>query len=111
MDTQLAVDAIRTLNDEFRQTLRGGIVVFTAAVLALGDQAQAEILKTVAELDRFDPDNDPHGEHDFGTFEFEGQRLFFKIDYYDLALYWHSPNPADPEVTTRVLTVMLAEEY
>jgi hypothetical protein len=111
MDTQLAVDAIRTLNDEFRQTLRGGTVVFTAAVLALGDRAQAEILKTVAEFDRFDPDNDPHGEHDFGTFEFEGQRLFFKIDYYDLALYWHSPNPADPSVTTRVLTVMLAEEY
>jgi hypothetical protein len=37
--------------------------------------------------------------------------VFFKIDYYDVAMRLHSPDPADPEVTERVITVMLAEEY
>jgi hypothetical protein len=52
-----------------------------------------------------------YGEHDFGEFEAYGERLSFKIDYFDQALNMHSPDPADPAVTTRVITVMLAEEY
>ena len=111
MDAQLAANRIRTLNDEFRTTLRGGTVVFTSGVLALGGRAQAEILKAIASFDRFDPGNDPYGEHDFGAFEHESERLFFKIDYYDLALNGQSPDPADASVTKRVLTIMLAEEY
>ena len=50
-------------------------------------------------------------EHDFGAFELEGQNLFWKIDYYDTGLKYGSPNPEDPRVTRRVLTIMLAEEY
>jgi hypothetical protein len=37
--------------------------------------------------------------------------IFFKIDYYDRTLTAHSPDPADPAVTRRVITVMLASEY
>jgi hypothetical protein len=55
--------------------------------------------------------NDPYEEHDFGSFEAEGEKIFFKIDYYDRTLTHHSPDPADPAVTERVITIMLADEY
>ena len=59
----------------------------------------------------FTPDNDPHGEHDFGAFEHAGKRIFWKIDYYDAACENGSEDPADASKTTRVLTIMLADEY
>jgi len=65
----------------------------------------------VIAFDDFNADNDPHGEHDFGSFELEGEKLFSKIDYYDLAGEFGSEDPTDPKKTLRVLTVMLAEEY
>ena len=85
--------------------------VMTAGVLAFGEAQQVEILSAIAAFDNFDADNDPYGEHDFGALVVRGERLFFKIDYYDLSLTKHSPDPADPSVTKRVLTIMLAEEY
>jgi Protein of unknown function (DUF3768) len=60
---------------------------------------------------RFLPPNDPYGEHDFGSFNADGHRIFSKIDYFDKALTAHSPDPSDPPVTKRVITIMLAEEY
>lgn len=105
------VAAIRQLNDQLRQTLGGGTVVMTAGVIALGEARQLEILKAIATFNDFNPDNDPYGEHDFGALVVGGERLFFKIDYYDLSLTNHSPDPTDPSVTQRVLTIMLAEEY
>jgi hypothetical protein len=71
----------------------------------------ARIVKTIAVYDDFCQANDPHEEHDFGAFDTEGQRIVFKIDYYDRTLTHHSPDPADPAVTERIITVMLAEEY
>ena len=62
-------------------------------------------------FDAFTEDNDPHGEHDFGAFDHAGHRIFWKIDYYDQSLEFGSENPADPAKTTRVLTIMLADEY
>ena len=59
----------------------------------------------------FTTDNDPHREHDFGSFEIEGETYFFKIDYYALDMDGGSEDPADPEKTTRVLTIMRADEY
>ena len=55
--------------------------------------------------------NDPHEEHDFGSFQADGQTIFFKIDYFDKTLMYHSPDPADPSVTERVITILLADEY
>ena len=62
-------------------------------------------------FDKFDSDNDPHREHDFGSFEIDGETYFFKIDYYALDMDGGSEDPADPEKTTRVLTIMRADEY
>jgi hypothetical protein len=68
------------------------------------------ILARIRAFDNFDEDNDPHGEHDFGLFEDGDVRVFWKIDYYDPEMELMSSDPADPSVTTRVLTVMLTEE-
>ena len=105
------VTTIRALNDRFRQSLRGGMLVMTSGVIALGQERQLKILEAVARFDSFDEDNDPYGEHDFGALEVEGERLFFKIDYYDQSLSAHSSDPSDETVTKRVLTIMLAGEY
>ena len=107
------VDAarIRDLNDQLRRSLSGGVLMMTAGVIALGAKRQMAILSAIAAFDSFDPDNDPYGEHDFGALTVEGTRTFFKIDYLDRGLTGHSPDPVDPTVTARVLTVMLAEEY
>jgi Protein of unknown function (DUF3768) len=69
------------------------------------------IVQTVAVFDDFCHANDPYEEHDFGSFEAEGEKIFFKIDYFDRTLTHHSPDPADPSVTERVITIMLADEY
>lgn len=102
---------IRDLNDRFRQTLQGGTVLVTAGIMALGDEAQARILAAVQTFDAFDDSNDPWQEHDFGALDCEGERVFFKIDTYDLARAMHSEDPADPGKTERVMTIMLAGEY
>ncbi len=105
------VATIRHLNDHLRQSFAGGVLVMTAGVIALGHACQLTILQAAAAFDAFDESNDLYGEHDFGALEIKGERLLFKIDYYDRDLSAHSPDPADPSVTTRVLTIMLAQEY
>ena len=109
MDTR--TDRIRAFNDELRQYLLGGMAVITPGVAALGQQAVERIVKTIAVYDDFCHANDPHEEHDFGSFEADGQTIFFKIDYYDKTRTYHSPDPSDPSVTERVITIMLADEY
>jgi hypothetical protein len=104
-------DRIRSLNDELRQYLLGGVAVITPGVAALGQQAVERIVKTIAVYDDFCHANDPHEEHDFGSFQADGQTIFFKIDYYDKNLTYHSPDPSDSCVTERVITIMLADEY
>jgi hypothetical protein len=104
-------ERIRALNDDLRQNLGHGRAVMTCGVAALGAEAVARIIKTVKVYDDFGHANDPYQEHDFGSFEADVQTIFFKIDHYDTALTHHSPDPADPAVTERVITIMLAEEY
>jgi Protein of unknown function (DUF3768) len=102
---------IHALNDELRQHLTGGIAVMTPGVAAVGPEAVERIFKTIAVFDDFCHANDPHEEHDFGSFDADGHTIMFKIDYHDKALSGHSPDPSDPSVTERVITIMLAEEY
>jgi hypothetical protein len=106
MDTKTA--RIAALNDELRHRLNGGMAVITPGIAALGQEAVARIVKTIEVYDDFCHANDPHEEHDFGAFDADGKRVFFKIDLYE------EPNVkgANGEpVVTRVLTIMLANEY
>jgi hypothetical protein len=104
---------IRELNDALRRTFVGGRVVLTAGVAALPEETRADVLQSVRSFDdsAFDASNDPYGEHDFIAFELDGQTFFAKVDYYNEDLSGGSEDPADPEKTTRVLTIMRADEY
>ena len=104
-------ERIRQLNDQLRTTLTGGYVTLTSGLRDLGSAAVTEILRRVVQFDAFDPDNDPYGEHDFGCVSVGEHRIYFKIDYYDKRLEFGSPDPSDPTVTARVLTILLASEY
>ena len=104
-------DSIRRLNDNFRRTLVGGQMFMTAGVNELPLPTKARVLLAVQSFSNFTKDNDPHGEHDFGNFQIEGEKYFWKIDYYALDMAGGSQDPADPEKTTRVLTIMRADEY
>lgn len=103
--------AIRALNDAFRQDLRGGKLLLTSGVMAHTDGAVAALLLAIAAFDVFDADNDPYSEHDFGSLTYMGQPVFWKIDYYDLDLKYGSSDPANPDVTRRAMTIMMAWEY
>ena len=107
----MSAEKIRALNDAFRTTMTGGRVMLTAGVDALPSDVKAVVIRRVATFAEFTPDNDPRGEHDFGNFTLAGRKFFWKIDYYDAGVEFGSEDPADPLKTTRVLTVMLAEEY
>lgn len=102
---------IAELNDRARQTFADCRVCITPGLQALGDEMLHTILSAVQQFNTFTPDNDPYEEHDFGKIEVGEYQVFWKFDYYDLDLSMHSPDPSDPTVTARVLTVMLADEY
>ena len=103
---------ISDLNDAFRKAgpvsgqwmLTRGVADQGAVFVALATQA-------VRSYDRFRAENDPYTEHDFGSFDLAGQKLFWKIDYYDSSLSYGSEDPANPGITRRVVTIMLASEY
>lgn len=98
---------IRALNDQLRRNQLGGRIMCTAGIDALGSAAVFRILRAVAAFDAFTPDNDPHGEHDFGALDAEGHRIFWKIDLYeDPAVKQAAGGPG----VQRILTIMLAEE-
>jgi len=105
-----ATITIAALNDRFRHTFWGGKVMMTSGVQALPEETRVKLFAAVQSFDNFKPRNDPYGEHDFGKVVIDGQTFFWKIDYYDLTMQYGSENHADPAITTRVLTIMFAEE-
>lgn len=104
-------EQIAQLNDTLRKTGTGGTVVVTRGVMNLTGFDMAMLIAEVASYSEFDPDNDPHGERDFGDLTLFGENLLFKVDYFDRDMEFGSNDPADPEVTVRVLTVLLAREW
>ena len=105
-------EKIAKLNDIARTAMGvASKLVQTSGISALPWQDQSAIREAVEKYDRFEPGNDPYGERDFGAFEHNGNRILWKIDYYDRELEFGSEHPEDPRQTRRVLTIMLAEEY
>ena len=109
---------IRVQNDRFRAGLVSpegcpflGTVVVTAGVHARGRDFETAAYLAVAKDTAFTEDNDPWGDHGFGTVEVMGEKLFWKIDLYDRALEYGSDDPADPARTHRVLTILFPSEY
>jgi Protein of unknown function (DUF3768) len=100
---------LRALNDSLRTTFNGGRIVATPGILARTDRI--EIFDKIRTFDQFTPDSDSHSERDFGAIEIDGQLIFWKIDCYDVDLQFGSPDPCDPAVTARVMTILLASEY
>jgi len=104
----MSAGRIRELNDQLRRTFLGGKVVTTKGIDALPRDVKVGVMLKIAWFSEFSAENDPHGEHDFGSVEVDGHKVFWKIDLYE-----------DPEVkgadgqsaATRVLTIMLAEEW
>ncbi len=103
---------IRELNDQLRQDPRQGKLMITNDVTAIAyEYGLAAILKAIRMNSEFTEDNDPHGEHDFGSIKLGPATVWWKIDYYDRACKEGSEDPANPSLTTRVMTIMTPSEY
>ena len=103
--------SIVELNDQLRIHGTGGTIMVTSGVQGLGQKFINLVFDALRSFNSFSEDNDPYGEQDFGAMQVDGEKVFWKIDCYDLSMTAHSPNAANPGVTKRVLTVMLAGEY
>lgn len=102
---------IATLNDNFRKTFIGGEVLLSAGIAAMSSEDKANIVSLVQNFNDFNENNDPYKEHDFGSFDYKCEKVLWKIDYYDLNNQYHSENPANPDITNRVLTIMTVYEF
>jgi len=111
MSDENSATRIRELNDQFRKSLMGSRILMTPGVSTLSSEQTVELLTAVKAFDNFTEDNDPYGEHDFGSVNLHGTKYFWKIDYYDLSMTYGSDDAADASKTVRVLTIMLADEY
>ena len=119
---------IARLNDLARRAM--GVACTAVATIgfrSLPDADQSRVREIIETYDAFDEDSDPHGERDFGTIyqlgdgrwtterprvrDDERERVFWKFDYYDRDLRFGSEDAANPAITRRVLTIMLADEY
>lgn len=50
-------------------------------------------------------------ERDFASILFRERKVWMKIDYYDLDCAYGSEDSADASITTRVITILLPEDY
>lgn len=105
------ISEVTIQNDDFRKHLSKGTLVLTQGIRAnTTDDIQA-IITQVRTFDKFDENNDPYNEHDFGAFDYKGKKVFWKIDNYDKKFLYLSPDVCNPKLTNKVITIMYAEEY
>lgn len=102
---------IAALNDKARSSFQGCRLYITQGISRFAEEDQEIIFSKVRTFNEFNEDNDPYGEHDFGSFSYQGQKIYWKFDYYDTLDQYRSPDPSNTQITNRVLTILLAEEY
>lgn len=95
------------LNDQLRTTFKGGRVQMTAAVCALDPQLRGRALSALSRYDKFSDGE----EHDSGVFIFAGYSFEWRIEYRGKDGIGVSPDPANPEMTFRVLTLYAATDF
>lgn len=112
MDTEpakVSAAAIAQTNDRLRKMLPHlpfpHRCVLTDEIASLAEEKLFKVISNVKNQNNFNEDNDPYGEHDFGSIDFEGQKIFWKFDYFDPELKYYEENGI------RVLTIMFAHEY
>ena len=88
----LELTAIRSLNDDLRTRLHGGVVSVAEEIKELGPIVHAHALLAMAESEYFDDE-----EHSSGRFFFCARLFHWWISY------GGSPNPASAKLTTRSL--------
>lgn len=106
-------EKIAKLNDDLRtgaNTLLGQIVV-TKGVAEMPETERYKLFNVIQKVNEFPEEDNPYGERDFGMVMFAGDKFFWKIDYFDKEKRHGSPDPSDPDITCRILTIMRAEEY
>ncbi|MEQ1696188.1 MAG: DUF3768 domain-containing protein [Hyphomicrobiaceae bacterium] len=101
---------IRADNDAFRIDNAGAGRWVISQGISVMPVELADIIAKVRAYREFDEADGPP-EHDFGAFDHDGQRIFWKIDVMDRTYTSASHDPTDPRKTRRLLTVMLASEY
>ena len=115
------IEKIALLNDELRKKLITGELlkadskdkayITRGASIFVNGMNRMQFLNNVALNRNFTEDNNPHGERDFGNFMYQKEKIFWKIDYKDNSMMYHSPDASDPSQTIRVLTIMKASEW
>ena len=108
------MNKIAQLNDNLRKHMWSpghNKIVLTRGVCSLPLIEQMLLLKQVKDFNDFTPDNNHWAEHDFGKIVHNNTNYFWKIDYYDNNCEFGSEDPSNPDITTRVLTIMRADEY
>lgn len=110
MTTDTNTQKIQELNDTLRHNPNQDWFM-SQGVAGLPNHKRIELILLITKFDNFTEDNDPYNEHDFGAVTLDGVKYFWKISYYDKNLEYHSENPADPDVTRRILNIMEASEY
>ena len=114
-------EKIAVLNDQLRSSIgypfntlidTSNQFVITQGIMdSFNDGEITTLFHDIKTFNTFTVDNDPYQERDFGSLKAKGRSIFWKIDYYDNNLEYHSPDNTNPEVTKRVMTVMLSSEY
>mgnify|MGYP003123593249 FL=1 len=115
------IEKIALLNDELRKKLITGELfkadskdkafITRGASVFVNSMNRMQFLNNVALYRNFTEDNNPYGERDFGNFMYQKEKIFWKIDYKDNSMMYHSPDASDPSQTIRVLTIMKASEW
>ncbi|MCT4575112.1 MAG: DUF3768 domain-containing protein [Alphaproteobacteria bacterium] len=111
MDSVDKKERLIKLNDLLRKQGIGGKIVYTRGVSALNKEDVFKLYTLIRNFNDFNESNDPYQEHDFGAVDFKREKYYWKIDYYNLEEQAHSQDPSNPNITSRVLTIMRSDEY